>query len=182
MDRSELLPAAQLPGPFHATEQTTSFSLFEYPATTPTTVALGTEPAYDLELWSMMDCSTWAPEPEPSTVAGPTADPQSRTLTYEELEALLRKQDGPVLVPTVEEPSAAPDFLLDLEHSRDVEAGREEYPFVPPTHEEVERSLCLPPNTHFSTEVAQDAGMGSIWTGGLDFGPLPDGWESWAEL
>jgi hypothetical protein len=183
VERSELLPAAQLPAPFHAPEQPAPLSLMEYPAAAPTTVAPGTEPAYDPELWSMLDWSTWAPEPEPSTVAEPIAEPQSRTLAYEELEALLQEQEGAVLKPTVEEePYAAPEFLLDLEHGRAVEARWEEHPFALPTREEVERSLCLPSNTHFSTELAQGAGMGGIWTGGLDFGPLPDGWEDWAEL
>jgi hypothetical protein len=80
------------------------------------------------------------------------------------------------------EPSAALEFLLDLEHSQAVEAGREENPFVPPTREEIERSLCLPSNANLSTELAQGAGMGGIWTGGLDFGGLLDGWEDWTEL
>jgi len=148
-----------------------SVSPTEYPATAPTTVALGTEEFTDNpELWSMMDCSTWAPEPEPSTMAEPT-------LTYEELDALeaalLQELGGAVLEPIVEEePSAGLDFLLDLEHSQAVEGGQEEYPFAPPTREDFERSWCLPSNTHFSTELAQGAGMGGIWTGGLDFGPL----------
>jgi len=177
--RPELLPAARLPAPFHAPEQPAPFFPTQYPATAPMTVA----PADDPQLWSMMDCSTWAPEPEPSTVTELTAEPPSRAPTFEELEALLQEQDGAVLEPTVEEgPSAALEFLLDLEHSQAVEAGREEYPFAPPTREEIEQSLCLPSNTHFSTELAQGVGMGSIWTGGLDFGRLLDGWEGWDEL
>ena len=130
----------------------------------------------------MMDCSTWVPEPGPSTMAELSAG----TLTYKELEALeaalLQEQDGAVLEPIVEELSAALELFPDIEHGQAVKAGREEYPFAPPTREEIERSLCLPPNTHFSTELAQGAGMGGIWTGGLDFGRLLDGWEGWDEL
>ena len=158
--RSELLPVAQLPAPFDAPEQPAPFSLMECPATA-STVAESTD---DPELRSMMDCSTWAPEPGPSAMAEPTAEPPSRALTYEELEGLLQEQDGVVLKPTREEErSAALEFLLDLEHSQAVEAGQEEYPFAPPTREEVEQFLCLPSNTHFSTELAQGAGMGVIW-------------------
>ena len=70
------------------------------------------------------------------------------------------------------------EFLLDIEHSQEaVEAGWEEYPFAPQTREEIDSSLCLPSNTHFSTELAQGAGVGSIWTHGLDFGSLLNGWE-----
>jgi hypothetical protein len=135
------------------------------------------------ESWSMMDCSTWAHEPEPSTVTELTAEPPSRAVTFEEPEAHLQEQDGAVLEPTVEEElPAALEFLLDLEHSQAVEAGREEYPFAPPTREEIEQSLCLPSNTHFSTELAQDAGMAGIWTGDLDFGSLIYGWEGWDEF
>src|SRR6267142_3550906 len=106
VERSELLPVPQLPAPFHAAEQPAPFFPTDYPVTAPTTVALGTEDITDdPELWSMMDCFTWAPEPELSTVAEPT-------LTYEELEALeaalLQELDGAVLEPIVEEePSAA---------------------------------------------------------------------------
>src|SRR6266850_3649087 len=125
VERSELLPVPQLPAPFHAAEQPAPFFPTDYPVTAPSTVALGTEEsAYNPELWSMMDCSTWAPEPGPSTMAEPV-------LSYEELEAL---------------------------------------------RQEIERSLCLPSNTHFSTELAQGAGMGGTWTGGPDFGRLYDGW------
>jgi len=131
VERSELLAVPQLPPPFHAPEQPPPFFPTEHPVTAPSTVALGTEEsAYNPELWSMMDCSTWAPEPGPSTMAEPV-------LSYEELEAL---------------------------------------------RQEIERSLCLPSNTHFSTELAQGAGMGGTWTGGPDFGRLYDGWEGWEEL
>ena len=101
-----------------------------------------------------------------------------RLLTYEELEAArLQEQDGVVLEKLMEEgPSAALEFILDIEHSQAVRAGREEYPFASPTYEEIERPLCLPSNTHFSTELAQGAGMGGMWTGGLD------GWEGYGEL
>jgi hypothetical protein len=39
--------------------------------------------------------------------------------------------------------------------------------------QEIERSL-YPSDTHFSTEPAQGAGTGGIWTGGLDSGCLLD--------
>jgi hypothetical protein len=81
VERSELLAVPQLPAPFQAPEQPPQSFQAEYPVTAPSTVALGTEEsAYDRGL-SMMDCSTWAPEPGPSTIA-------ERVLTYEELEAL----------------------------------------------------------------------------------------------
>jgi hypothetical protein len=179
VERSELLPAIQLPALFHAPEQPAPFTPTEYPATAPMTVSSAAD---DPDL-SMMDCSTWVPEPEPSTEMELTAEPPSRAPTLEELEALLQEQDGAVLEPTVdEEPSAALEFFLDLEHIQAVVAGREEYPFAPPTRVEIEQSLCLPSNTHFSTELAQDAGMGGIWTGGSDFGRFLDGWEGWGEL
>jgi hypothetical protein len=130
-----------------------------------------------------MDYSAWVPEPEPSTETEFTAEPPSRAPMFGELEALLQEQGGAVLEPTVEEePSAALEFFLDLEYIQAVEAGREEYPFAPPTREEIEQSSCLPSNTHFSTELGQGAGMNSIWTGGSDFGRLLDGWDGWGEL
>ena len=103
-----------------------------------------------------------------------------RTLTYRELEgleaALLQEYDGAVLKTLMEEgPYAALYFILDIEHSQAVGAGREEYPFASPTREEIERPLYLPSNTHFPTELAQGAGMGDM-TGGLD------GWEGCDEL
>ena len=54
----------------------------------------------------------------------------------------------------MEEPSAALEFLQDLENSRMVETELGEYPFV------------------------QGEGMSGIEIGDLDFGHLLDGWES----
>jgi hypothetical protein len=117
VETSELFPVPQLPAPFYVPEQAPPFFPTEYPVRAPTTVALGTEEsAYDPGLWSMVDRSTWAPEPGPSTMAEPV-------LTYEELEAL---------------------------------------------RQEIDQPLYLPSNSHFSTELAQGAGMGGIWAGGLD--------------
>lgn len=109
--------------------------------------------------------------------------PSVRTLTHEE-EAVLQGQDGVWLEPTVmEEPSAALEFLQDLEYSRMVEARREEYPFALPTREDVVGSDSLfPPssNTNTSTELALGTRMSGVETGG--FNHLLDGWESWVEL
>ena len=134
------------------------------------TVALETEEsADDIGLWTMTDCSAWAPEPQPPTMAGPT-------LTYEELEAL----DAAIVQ---EIAGVGLDFLLDIEHSQVVEAGREEYPFAPQTREEIQQSLCpsLPSSAHFSTELAQGAVMGGIWTSVPDCGGSVDGWQGWDE-
>ena len=162
-ERSKSLPVAQLPESFHAPPP------FEDFVTVPTTVALGTEEFTDDIGWTMTDCSTWAPESQPPTMAQPT-------LTYAELEAL----DAAILQ---EIAGLGLEFLLDIEHSQTVEAGREEYPFAPQTREEIEQSLCssLLSNTHFSTEPAQGAVMGGSWTGGPDFGGSLDGWEGWDE-
>jgi hypothetical protein len=82
-------------------EQPTPFFPTQYSATAPTTVALRTEEfAYDPGLWSMMDCSTWVPEPGPSTTAEPV-------LTYEELEALLQEIERPLYLPSNTESARA---------------------------------------------------------------------------
>jgi hypothetical protein len=80
--RPELLPIAQHPAPFYVLEQAPPFFPTEYPVTAPTTLALRTEEsAYDPGSLSMVECSTWGPEPAPSTMA-------ETVLTYAELEAL----------------------------------------------------------------------------------------------
>jgi hypothetical protein len=111
--------------------------------------------------------------------------PSARTLTYEELGALLQEQGSAMFKQTIEEgPSAASEFLLDIEHSRAVKAGRGGHPFALPSREDAERSSCDGPlsNIDSSTELTQGIGMGEIWVDGFDFGHLLDGWEDWAEL
>ena len=122
---SELLTVPQLPALFHAQEQSTAF----FPTDSP----------------------VWAPEPGPSTIA-------ECPLTYEELGALeaafLQEQGYAELERVMQEgPSAALDFILNIEHSQAVEAGSE----------------------------AQSAGTGGIWRGEPDFGRSLDGWEGWDE-
>ena len=150
-----MLHDLQLLGSFYAPEQPTSLPLMEHLATAPTTVVPASAPTgvvpwtefTDVPEWlSMTDCFTRGPEMVPSTAEVPTTEPlcevrqpSERTLTDEELEAHLHEQDGAtVLEPTMEEePSAAQEFLLDLEHSRMVEAGLVEYPFALTTPEDV---------------------------------------------
>jgi hypothetical protein len=131
-----------------------------------------------------MEGFTWAPESGPSAVEGPPTEPptepsqpSARWPTYEELTALLQGQDGAIAEPTTEEPSAALEFLQDLEHDREVEAERVEFRLAPPTRNDVETSLHL----------GQGAGMDGMGTGAfanIDFGygHLLDSWEGWAEL
>jgi len=198
----KLLHDLQLLSSFSTSEQPTLLPLMEHLATAPTSMVPASAAAptvlgpwtelADVPQWfSMTDGFTWAPETVPTTAGAPPTtetpsearQPSVRTLTHEELEALLQEQDGAGLEQTTEEgPSAALEFL-DLEYGRMVEAGLGEYPLALPTHEDVEGSLFLPPSTtDSSTELAQGASMGGIETGGFDFGHLLDGWEGWAEL
>jgi hypothetical protein len=93
----------------------------------------------------------WAPEAGSSTVEEPTTEPlyeahqpSARLLTPEELGALLQDHDSVAVVePAMEDSSAALEYLLELEHSREMEAGRSEFPMAPPTRNDAERSIPL---------------------------------------
>jgi len=156
------------------------FSSFSTPEQPTASVVPWTE---STEWLSMTDCFTWGSETVPAEV--PTTEPPSKarqplvgSLTHEDVEALLQEQDGAGLEPIMEGPSAALEFLLDIEYSRMVEAGLGEYPLALPTREDVEGSLFPPPsNTNSSAELAQGTGMGGIETGGFDFSHFLDGWE-----
>lgn len=111
----------------------------------------------------MTDGFTWAPATEPPSEA---CQPSMGTPTHEELEALLQEQDGAGLEPTMEEgPSAALEFLLDLEYSPMVEAGLGEKPLTLSTRVDAEGSL-FPPQTRIHPpnwcRRPQAASMGGI--------------------
>ncbi|KAH9978345.1 hypothetical protein BJV74DRAFT_989851 [Russula compacta] len=68
--------------------------------------------------------------------------------------------------PGAEEPSAALEYPLDLEHSPVVGAVRSETRIPTPTREEIERSLChLPKGVGYSTEFGRGVDMGKAGIG-----------------
>ena len=84
-----------------------------------------------------------------------------------------------------EEPSAALDYLLDLEYSAAVEAARSETRISPPTREEIERSLCpLPNDMGQSTEFGCGADIGEAEMGKLGqfVASLHDDWEGFIDF
>ncbi|KAH9977471.1 hypothetical protein BJV74DRAFT_888450 [Russula compacta] len=88
----------------------------------------------------------------------PPVEQPLTSLTIEESEGPMPIEDSRITDVVDEEsgeqePSAALGYLLDLEYSAAVKAARSETRISPPTHEEIERSLCpLPNGTGKSTE------------------------------
>ena len=133
-----------------------------------------------------------------TTAELPAAEPEQQpltSLTIEESEGPTPIEEGSRITVVLdeesaeEEPSAALEYLLDLEHSAAVEAARSETRLSPPTREEIERSLCpLPNDPGQSTEFGcgtdiSGAGMGELrkfvarlqedeWKGFIDFSYL----------
>ncbi|KAH9997441.1 hypothetical protein BJV74DRAFT_826841 [Russula compacta] len=138
------------------------------------------------EAWDWMETLDFllevtAPLVEPHTVEVPTMKQQPTAEPPAEPEQLgIEESEGPTPIEdsrftdvvdeeSAEEPSAALEYLLDLEYSAAVEAARSETRISPPTREEIEGSLCpLPNDRGQSTEFGCGANIGGAGMGELE--------------
>jgi hypothetical protein len=142
----------------------------------------------------LMEPPVEVPTMEQPYKAEPPAKPEQQpltSLTIEESEGPTPIEDSRITgvvdeESAEEEPSAALEYLLDLEYSAAVEAARGETSISPPTREEIERSLCpLPNGTGQSTEFGCGADIGGAGMGELGqfvAGLQDDDWKGFIDF
>ncbi|KAH9967115.1 hypothetical protein BJV74DRAFT_869077 [Russula compacta] len=143
------------------------------------------------EAWDWMETLDFllevtAPLVEPPTVEvpimkqQPTAEPPAEPEQQPLILLTIKESEGHTPIEasrftdvvdeeSAEEPSAALEYLLDLEYSAAVEAARSETRISPPTREEIEGSLCPLPNYRCqSIEFGCGADVGGAGMGELE--------------